>query len=169
MSKGSWRRVKKNILLFSVLCLLFSTLGCEAFVRKFTRKSKKEPTVEMVLAPEEWKGPKMTKEEKYRQYFIFWQSWHDELINALLSNASRKKRLDCAEQSIKNLIGLRSLLNESKQKQLDVYLRQFNDLRDEIKSDIYGSANESYRLSAENIRRNILQRFSYDDIKNDLI
>ncbi len=153
-----------------ILFLIFSLLGCEAFVRKFTRKSKKDKAPEeMVLAPEEWKGPKMTKEEKYRQYFIFWQSWHDELINALLSNASQKKRLDCLEQAIKNLVGMRGLLNESKQKQLDVYLRQFNDLREEIQSDIYGSAKDSYRLNAEKLRMNILQRFSYDDIKNDLI
>ena len=169
MSNELGRGVKKVILLFFAFCLLFSTIGCEAFVRKFTRKSKNEKPEEMVLAPEEWKGPQMTREEKYRQYFIFWQSWHDELINALLTNASRKKRLDCAEQAVKNLVGLRGLLNESKQKQLDVYLRQFNDLKDEIKSDIYGSAKDACRLSAENIRRNILQRFSYNDIKNDLI
>jgi hypothetical protein len=152
-----------------ILFLIFSLLGCEAFTRKFTRKSKNEKPEVMVLAPEEWKGPKLTKEEQYRQYFIFWQSWHDELINAFLSNASQKKRLDCVGQAIKNLVGMRSFLNESKQKQLDAYLRQFNDLKDEIKSDIYGSAKDTYRLSAENIRRNILQRFSYDDIKNDLL
>jgi len=161
--------IRNIFCLFSVLCLLFSTLGCEAFVRKFTRKSKQEKPEEMVLAPEEWKGPKMTKEEQYRQYFIFWQSWHDELINAFAGNASQKKKLDCATQAIKNLIGMRGLLNEDRQKQLDVYLRQFNDLKDEIKSDIYGSFRDAYRLSAENIRRNIRQRFSYNDIKNDLL
>lgn len=166
---GKAKLTIRNIcFLFFVLCLLTSVIGCEAFTRKFTRKSKKEQTEVMVLAPEEWKGPQMTKEEKYRQYYIFWQSWHDELINAFLSNASQKKKLDCAEQSIKNLVGLRGLLDESGQKQLDVYLRQFNDLEDEIKSDIYGSAREMQYQRAENLRRNILQRFSYDDIKNDL-
>jgi len=156
-------------LLFTFYFLLSTLCGCEAFVRKFTRKSKNEKPEEMILAPEEWKGSRMTKEEKYRQYFIFWQSWHDELINALLTNASQKKKLDCSGQAIKNLTGIRGLLNESRQKQLDVYLRQFNDLKGEIKSDIYGSANDAYRLSAESIRRNILQRFSYNDVKNDLI
>jgi len=169
MINNSGCRVKNIIILFSILGLLSSILGCEAFVRKFTRKSKKENVEVMVLAPEEWKGPQMPKEEKYRQYYIYWLSWHDELINALLSNAPQKKRLDCAEQAIKNLIGMRGLLNENKQKQLDVYLNKFNDLKSEIKSDIYGSAKESFRLSAESIRRNILQKFSYDDIKGDLL
>mgnify|MGYP003394751477 CR=1 FL=1 len=153
-----------------ILLLIFSLLGCEAFVRKFTRKPNKEKVPEeMVLAPEEWKGPQMTQEERYRQYFLFWQSWHDELINAFLGDASPKKKLDCAAQAIKNLVGMRGLLNENRQKQLDVYLRQFNDLKDEIKSDIYGSSKDVYRLSTENIRRNILQQFSYHDIKNDFL
>ncbi|MDO8662038.1 MAG: hypothetical protein Q7K98_02300 [Candidatus Omnitrophota bacterium] len=169
-AQGAGRRGKKVVALLSVLCLLSSTLGCEAFVRKFTRKSKKDKAPEeMVLAPEEWKGPKMTKEEQYKQYFIFWQSWHDELLNAFAGNASPKKKLDCAGQAIKNLVGMRGLLNEDRQKQLDVYLRQFNDLKAQIKSDIYGSSKDTYNIRAENIRRNILQRFSYNDIKNDLL
>lgn len=161
--------VRKVFILFSVLCLLASVMGCEALTRKFTRKSKKDTTEVMVLAPEEWKGPQMTKEEKYRQYYVFWQSWHDELINALSSNASQKKRIDCAEQALKNLSAMRALLNESGQKQLDVYIRQLSGLRDTLKSDIYGSTGDSARLKAERVRMNIMQRFSYSDIKNDLL
>ncbi|MFA5150687.1 MAG: hypothetical protein WC433_07270, partial [Candidatus Omnitrophota bacterium] len=75
------RSKRRWFLLFTFYFLLFTLCGCEAFVRKFTRKSKKDKVpVEMVLAPEEWKGPQMTKEEQYRQYFVFWQSWQDELI-----------------------------------------------------------------------------------------
>jgi hypothetical protein len=139
-------------------------------VRKFTRKSKKDKApVEMVLAPEEWKGPQMTKEERYRQYFVFWQSWQDELINALTQNASQKKKLDCVQQAMKNLVGLRSLLNESKQKQLDIYLKQLVDLQNDIKSDIYGNANNFYRQNSEKLKMNISQRFSYSDVKNDIL
>jgi len=123
----------------------------------------------MVLAPEEWKGPQMTKEEQYRQYFVFWQSWQDELINALTQNASQKKKFDCAQQAMKNLVGLRSLLNESKQKQLDIYLKQLVDLQNDIKSDIYGNANNFYRQNSEKLKMNISQRFSYSDVKNDIL
>ena len=150
--------------------ILINLTGCEAFVRKFTRKSKKDRAPEeMVLAPEEWKGPKMTKEELYRQYYNFWESWQDELVNALINNASLKKRVGCTEQAIKNLLGMRGMLNETKQKQLDVYLRQVNDLSKAVKSDIYGVSNNSNRQYAERARRNILQSFSYPDIKGDLL
>jgi len=151
------------------LVLLVNLVGCEAFVRKFTRKSKKEKAPEeMVLVPEEWKGPQMTKEQMYRQYYVFWQSWQDELINALLQNAPLKKKNECVEQALKNLLGMRTMLDETQQKQLDVYLKQMTSLKSAIKSDIYGASNNSNRQDAERARRNILQRFSYSDIKDDL-
>jgi len=156
--------------LFSFYFLVFSLCGCESFVRKFTRKSKKgQNPEEMVLAPQEWKGPQMTKEEQYRQYFLFWKSWHEELINAFLQNSTQKKKIDCGQQAMKNLVGMRSLLNESKQKQLDVYLRQLADLESEIKSDIYGTSGNSYRQASEKLMMNIQQSFAYNDIKNDLL
>ena len=162
--------IRKGFIFAIGLILIINLTGCEAFTRKFTRKSKKDKVPEeMVLAPEEWKGPQMTKEEQYRQYFIFWQSWQDELIDALTQNASQKKRLDCVQQALKNLAGMRSLLNETKQKQLDIYLRQMADLQNDIKADIYGTASNFYRQNAERLRMNILQYFSYSDVKNDLL
>ncbi|MBM3243531.1 MAG: hypothetical protein FJZ12_01680 [Candidatus Omnitrophica bacterium] len=156
--------------ILAIVLYLFSLCGCEAFVRKFTRKSKKgKPAEEMVLVPEEWKGPKMTKEQLYRQYYNFWESWHEELINSLINNASLKKRVDCVDQAVKNLTSMRGMLNETKQKQLDVYLKQLDNLSRSIKSDVYGSSNNSNRRDAERAKRNILQFFSYPDIKDDLI
>jgi len=160
----------KAVIFVAGLFLLANLIGCEAFVRKFTRKSKKEKAPEeMVLAPEEWKGPQMTKEERYRQYYTFWLSWQDELINVLNQGSSLKKRSSCIDEAIKNLMGMRGMLNETKQKQLDVYLKQMSGLNAAIKSDIYGASNNYNRQTTEKVRRNILQSYSYSDIKNDLI
>lgn len=163
-------KMRQRVILFLLFVLFLNLTGCEAFVRKFTRKPKKDKAPEeMVLAPEEWTGPKMTKEELYRQYYSFWQSWQDELVNVLINKASLKKRVTCAEQSVKNLVGMRGMLNETKQKQLDVYLRQMNDLLKEIRADVYGASNNYNRQTAERVRRNILQSFSYPDVKGDLL
>ena len=161
--------MRKPVIFILGLVLLLNSVGCEAFVRKFTRKSKKDKAPEeMILTPEEWTGPKMTKEQMYRQYYLFWQSWQDELISALSQNAPLKKKNDCVEQAIKNLLGMRTMLNETEQKQLDVYLKQMTDLKSAIKSDIYGASNNPNRQDAERVRRNILQRYSYGDIKDEL-
>ena len=165
-------QVTSFIIICAILAMVCELTGCEAFVRKFTRKSKKvQNPEEMVLVPQEWKGPQMTKEEQYRQYFLFWKSWHEELNNAILQNSSQKKKIDCLQQALKNSLGMRSLLNESKQKQLDVYLRQLVDLQGEIQSDIYGTgtSGSSFRQASEKLMMNIQQNFTYNHIKNDLL
>ena len=153
------------------LILLVTTIGCDAFVRKFTRKSKKgnQPKEELVLVPEVYKPPRMTKEEVYRQYFLYWKSWHDELINSLSGGSSQKKQIDCANEAIKNLEELRKTLQESGQKRLDVYINQLKDLKKEITQDSYGNDISVNRLTAEHIRRGIMRDFSYDKIKNYLV
>ncbi|MCM8797573.1 MAG: hypothetical protein NC923_06860, partial [Candidatus Omnitrophica bacterium] len=46
-----------------VILAIFFLAGCEAFVRKFTRKKQRVEQEMPVITPEEYKGPQMTKEE----------------------------------------------------------------------------------------------------------
>lgn len=162
-------KIKNFIFICGLWFLVFNLIGCEAFVRKFTRKPKEKPKEEMVIAPEEYKGPKMTKEQLYRQYFLFWKSWQDELINALDSSKNHKKRIDCAAEAIENLELLKALLKADKQKVLDAYLNQLRHLKDLISKDLYGYNVSMHRLIAERIKRNILRDFSYPKIKDFLV
>ncbi len=163
--------MKVFLKLFTFYFLVFTFLGCDAFVRKFTRKSKREnlPQDEMVLAPEEYKGPQMSKEELYRQYLLFWKSWHDELIESLLQHKSQKKQIDCAEETIKNLINLRALLNIDLQKKLDIYILKLKELQSQINKDLYGTNAITNAQRAERIKRDILRDFSCNKIKIYLI
>lgn len=139
-------------------------------MRKFTRKSKKENLTreEMVLAPEEYKGPGMSKKELYHQYFLFWKSWQDELINSLFSGANHKKQIGCVGEAIKNLINLKGLLNAERQKKLDIYIAQLNDLKERIAKDLYGNNIMANRKNAEQLKRNILRDFSYNKVSKDI-
>ena len=167
----SYRKQAVRITVTAVICSLFFTLiGCEAFVRKFTRKPKNDDVrEELVLSPQEYKGPQMTKEERYRQYFLYWQSWHDELIEALLNGNNYKKCLFSIDEGTKNLEQLKALLNTDKQRQLDVYIQQAHQLRQRISGDIYFNFRDRNRATAERLRRDIILYFSYHKIKNNLI
>ena len=163
---------KPQIILLVTSCLLLITLlGCEAFVRKFTRKPKREnlPREEMVLAPEVYDSIQMSKEELYRQYFLFWKSWQDELINSLSFQGNRKKQIECVKESLKNLTSLRELLNEEKQKQLDPYIKELNALKDSIEGDWYNNNYAANSYTAERLKTNILRNFSFKNIKNYLL
>jgi len=56
---------------------VFTLVGCDAFVRKFTRKPKTQefPEEEMVLAPEEYEPIALSAAERYQQDFFFWKAW----------------------------------------------------------------------------------------------
>ncbi|MGD0336459.1 MAG: hypothetical protein ABSB18_05100 [Candidatus Omnitrophota bacterium] len=153
-----------------IFITIFSLIGCDAFVRKFTRKKERVEQETPVIAPEEYKGPQMTKEQLYRQHFLFWQSWHEELITSLDDSRSQKKILDCLKEAVKNLNNMRSMLDQAGQKKLDGYISDMNMLGDEIKRESYGSSNNKSCLQgAERLKMNIMRDFAYAKIKNNLI
>ncbi|MFH1398161.1 MAG: hypothetical protein ABIH27_06410 [Candidatus Omnitrophota bacterium] len=167
MNKSKMKRISNLILIF---LLVISVTGCEAFVRKFTRKPKEKITAEeLVLIPEEYKPPQLSKEEKYRDTFFFWKNWHDEMINSLSNSDNHKKQIDCVKESINSLQALRLLLNTDKQTGLDIYLNKMDILKFRIIEDIYGSELSSLHLDAEKLKRDIQREFSYDKVKKCLI
>jgi tRNA uridine 5-carbamoylmethylation protein Kti12 len=138
-------------------------------VRKFTRKpKKKEAKEEIVLVPQDYSPSDIPVEDRYRQYFLFWKSWQEELISALASSESHKKKISCLEEAIKNLESLRLLLYEEKQKDLDSYLSQLHRLKEEVTQDIYGTNSMRHKAEAESLKRNILRDFSYPKVKGHL-
>ncbi|MDD2690061.1 MAG: hypothetical protein PHT41_07940 [Candidatus Omnitrophica bacterium] len=159
----------KVLLLVTSYSLLVTLIGCDAFVRKFTRKPKKTSThqEEMVLAPQEYK-PTMNSEQAYHQYFMFWKSWQDELIESLLQKGSQKKQIDCVNEAIKNIFNVKALLNKEKQKKLDIYIMQLKDLQEAISKDTYGTNSASNAQSADRIKKNILRFFSYNKVSKDI-
>ncbi len=162
--------ITQIIILFTVHCSLFTLIGCDAFIRKFTRKPKKEnlPKEELLIAPEEYKAPLMSKEDLYRQYFLYWKSWQDELIDSLSANTNHKKRIACADEAMKNLLNLKMLLNEEKQKKIDIYIVQMAELKISIAKDVYCNITARYRIDAERIKRNILRDFTFNKISKDI-
>lgn len=170
MKRYALYATRYTLVLVTGFWLLVSAAGCDAFVRKFTRKPKgqKAKDQEMVIVPEEYKGPQMTREELYHQYFSFWQSWQNELIESFIQNRSYKKRVDCIQQAIKNLLALRPILNQAKQKELDAYLNKYKELESAISSDIYGTFNNRNRQTAERLKLDIYNNFLYPKVKDSL-
>lgn len=161
----------KNRLFVAVIGLFvaLSLFGCDAFVRKFTRKKKKEqlPQEQIVIEPQEYRDT-ATPEEKYRQYFLYWKAWQDELIEALTHGKNFKKQVDCAKEASKSILQARGLLNAGKQKELDIWINKLADLKSAIEADPYCNDIAVNRLKAEHIKKMILREFSFSSIKDAL-
>jgi len=164
-------RSKKFIIIFALLIICLELVGCDAFVRKFTRKKKKDnlPQEEMVISPVEYPAPVLNKEQLYRKYFLYWQSWQDELIDALLYPTSHKRMIDCAGQSIENLKSMQAMLNDKAKAKLGSYIDRMQALKSKIENNIYNQEISYERFSAERVRRDVFRDFPYHKIKDKLI
>lgn len=165
-------REKLKIVLLVIGCWLLVTIlaGCQAFARKFVRKQKAEKKEEIVLIPQEYKAEELNKDQLYRQYFLYWKSWQDELIDSLSSlGLNRKKQFDCLNEAIKNLTSLKDLLRQEKQGTLDNYINEMNNLRCDIAKDKYENFIANHLKKAERLKRNIQGDFSFSKIKDYLL
>ncbi|MCU0666811.1 MAG: hypothetical protein MUF05_06945 [Candidatus Omnitrophica bacterium] len=168
---ASGRPNSKSISLILVVAMVVPLLaGCDAFVRKFTRKKKpaEQKQEEMVIAPQEYVRPEISKVDQYRQYYLYWRSWQDELIESFNDRSNRKKQLSCIEEASKNLAGIKTLVGQKKQAKLDGYINDLAALGKDVGADYYGNNISFYRQTAEKIKRNVMKDFSYSQLKNDL-
>lgn len=160
----------KIVLLFTVCCLLFTSMGCDAFVRKFTRKPKKdkEKKEELVLVPVEYNTQKASKEDLYQQYYLFWVGWQEQFIDSLIYDTNRKKSIACASEAVSNLEQMWKLLKNEKQEELAVYIKQSKDLVTAMENDPYRSKVDYYLDRASRLKTQIQKKFSFKKIKDNL-
>jgi hypothetical protein len=165
--------VIKILVLYCGLWAVVSGLcACEGFARKFVRKPKPQDKKEeeIVLVPQEYKAEELNNEELYRQYFLYWKSWQDELIDNLSERGlNHKKQIDCLKEALGNLMKLRDLLEAEKQKLLDNYINEMNNLRADISKDLYENFIVNNLMRARQLKRNIQRDFSFSKIKAHIL
>lgn len=91
------------------LVLMAGTTGCEAARRKFIRKPKVVKAPEPIFALEQAYRPEFPPEVRYGAHFAYWKAAHDDLLTGL-ETATRMRRERAARQAIKELNGMRALL-----------------------------------------------------------
>jgi len=79
-----------------------------------------------------------------------------------------KKKVDCAQEALKNLINMKGMLTSDMQKNLEIYVDRMIRLLADIKSDIYGVGDFRLLQTAERIKMDVHRDFVYPRIKNYL-
>lgn len=150
-----------------VLCLT----GCESLRKKFTRKRKSADTKEaMVIVPRDYNANPLPPDVRYKQYFVYWKSWNQELVTALNDQASFKKIIGCVEQARINLAKMTTLLKEDRAKELEVYLKKTEDLKAEIErvKNLPPVRMSSLRYKADRILSSVNRQFDLSKVKDSL-
>ena len=167
----SFFRVNRLTRFCCVLVLAFQLVGCESLGRKFVRKPNPESLKkeEVVFSPQEYKGEGVAKEDLYRQYFLYWRTWQDELIDSLERNGNRKRQIDSIDEGLKNLDNIKILLKPEAAGRLEVCIKSLRELRVAVVKDDYADRVSDNRRQAERIRRDILRDFSFSKIKDSIL
>ena len=163
-------KLEKITVLILIVALVYLS-GCAAVKRKFTRKPKiKEKKVEdVVFVPEEYPGPAYDADARYKNYYILWKSWHDELLNVLAPDENRKRQVDCFSEVLANLEQMKLLLAADKQPVLQVLIDSIAGMQDAF----IESGRRQFNLTAvrdklNTSRRKIKLGFSYARVKEYL-
>jgi len=160
-------------LFFLIACcaMVFILTGCEAFGKKFIRKSKNtDEQVEMVLEPKEYPEHPVPSPEVYRETFNFWKTWHEELLNSLSIDANKKKQKECIDYAIENLKRLKSLLNEEKAELLGKEIDELDKARQKIESPVLSEIDIIVlKNNLDRQKMKIDREFVYSKVKDYLI
>lgn len=165
------RDALRIVTLFCLLVLVSCCLcSCEAFVRKFTRKSDKAiKTEEPIFEPETYPDASANKDALYKDYFLFWETWSEELLSFLDEGENFKKQKECAEEALDNLTKMQSLLSDERGKALEVFVCDFKEIKEEIfKGGLSSVDFYSLKRKVQRIRSSIHHNFIFSKINKDL-
>lgn len=158
------------VILFFFACVFLLT-GCETLRKKFTRKRKRiESTETIVIVPRDYSAHPFPNDVLYRQYFVYWKSWNQELVSSLTDMENYKKIRSCADQALVNIKKMQTYLQEDKAQELDVYVKKTNDLllRIEHAKFLPPAQMKALRYDAERILSGVNKKFDFSSMKDHL-
>ena len=158
---------KNRVLRYVLICVLFvSFTGCAGLQRKFVRKKKKEERVAPVITTYDY-AKDLRVDELYKKRFLYWKSWQGELIERM--DGTYKKRRECYEHLVMNLMEMKKYLSDAKIKELDPFIEEIESIDSDIRKKRL-SENKKIRMGhlLERTKRQIDKKFSYSNVKDSL-
>lgn len=149
----------------SVVCLN----GCEAFARKFTREPKdKTAAFDVVLAPQQYADTGLPVEDQARQLYVFWKSWHTELVSALETAQGYKRKVQCANEAVSSLRRFADLARDEYSQKARAYADELDSLKGLVEKDTMGMRNSVNAQRAARLLGRIERDFRYSRIADYL-
>ena len=147
-----------------MMILTASLIGCDAVQRKFTRKKT------VVKTPHFYQLKKYTKKpspELYKQHYMYWASWQEDMIQFLGQNHKRDKR--SIEEAMGHLKDMQNILMPSKAEAMQPHIDRMEAAKEIILRGELSFANKDYvRSIIEREDRAIRREFSYSKVKDFL-
>ncbi|MDP2980702.1 MAG: hypothetical protein Q8N67_01365 [Candidatus Omnitrophota bacterium] len=149
-----------------IIALCICVAGCAGMQRKFARKKKEEEKQLPIVTTYDY-AKEQRVDELYKKRFLFWKSWQGELIDRM--GDGYKKRTECYDELMQNLLEMQKYLDDEKNKELEVFVTEIKSVDPDVKK-IDLTSSERYRIAQllEKTKRLIDKRFSYTHVKDSL-
>ena len=158
--------MKRRFRYLVIIVLCISVAGCAGMQRKFSRKKPQEEKVSPVVTTYDYPIEQRV-DELYKKRFLFWKSWQGELIDRM--DDTYKKRTECYNELMQNLLEMRKYLNDEKCKELEGFITEIKSVDPDVKKmDLRGSEKHRIAQVLEKTKRLIDKRFSYSKVKDSL-
>ncbi|MDD5019392.1 MAG: hypothetical protein PHH75_06010 [Candidatus Omnitrophica bacterium] len=154
-----------------VLMFVLQVSGCETLRKKFTRKRKTKSTnEEMIVSPRDYSAHPFPNHVMYKQYFVYWKSWNQELVTALNDRASDKKVLECVDQALVNLKKMATYLEDKQAAALSGYIQKTETLKTRVHAmpGLPPAETNRFRYTAERILSSVNREFDPTRMKAHL-
>ncbi len=160
------RQLLRRFFLLSLIGLLvLETSGCgPQWKRKFVRKKKQVTVEQPVLVLQSEMEATQPPEVRYQAHFVYWKSWHTELIDYL--GEVRKRDLRYLNGTIGELRAMAELISGPPADRLRKILTELSEMEEAWnKAPASSKPSATDRTRLEKLRREIDKNLHYSKVK----
>lgn len=141
--------------------------GCAQMRDKFVR-TRKDDSSELPRYQQVRSYTVRPTLELYTQRYVYWNSWHNELL-AVLDDTNHKKKTMAAQQALSNMISMSRMLEDDLREELLSHVDEMRDIERQIARARLTSATEMrIRRRLETMGRQIRRDFSYTAVPDSI-
>lgn len=153
-------KTKFLYLIATLLSVAMCLSGCAQLRDKFIRQRKTDAHKRAGYQPVRAYDVRPTL-DMYATRYIYWKSWHDELIS-VLDDSNHKKKVVAIREAISNLFSMQRMLEDDKAEELQACIDRLAVLQDTIDHARLTGANViRMRRELEVVGRQIIREFSH--------
>ena len=147
---GTGRLQVQGIKIAAAFFFLINLIGCQILPKK--AEFKKEPEIETLQE-------EISPFSQYQAAYVYWKSWHKELIERLGVNSLKDKQ--CFRETTENLERMSSFLKKEQKEKLDAYISSLSEIKEKMEKKTQSPSKiYNFKKELERIEREIEREFA---------
>jgi hypothetical protein len=155
--------MKKILIIFLLIALMFSTNGCYTLRKKFTRQKKYQKEQPVYVGFKDY--PNKPTKEAYLDYYLFVRGWLDDLVDALQKGTSLKREKRAIDEAIMNMEQIIGFFNQEGKEKIYPLYEDLSGFKKEVNRNPNTNdvGRDSLIRGIEHFKRQFEAKFNFND------